>query len=153
MQLADGFARVVRDAPDERLERIMRTRMRRAVLDGIFWQMPQHVNRKAIAGADAVIRWEVTNAARGPDTYELTLKDGRCSSRRGATDIQPTVTVTLDAVELVKLATGNSDPMQAYFKGRLKLGGDIMFAAKLQVLFRIPGALRRQASSTVSSSQ
>jgi len=143
----------VRDAPDERLERIMRTRMRRAVLDGIFWQMPQHVNRKAIAGADAVIRWEVTNAARGPDTYELTLKDGRCSSRRGATDIQPTVTVTLDAVELVKLATGNSDPMQAYFKGRLKLGGDIMFAAKLQVLFRIPGALRRQASSTVSSSQ
>lgn len=153
MQLADGFARVVRNAPDERLERIMRTRVRRVVLHGIFWQMPQHVNRKALAGVDAVIRWEVTNAAGGPDTYELTLKDGRCSSRRGASNIEPRVTVTLDAVELVKLATGNSDPMQAYFKGRVKLGGDIMFAAKLQVLFRIPGALRRQPSSTVSSSR
>jgi hypothetical protein len=30
--------------------------------------------------------------------------------------------------------------MQAYFKGQIKLAGDIMVAAKLAALFRIPGA-------------
>jgi hypothetical protein len=28
--------------------------------------------------------------------------------------------------------------MQAYFKGRIKIGGDIMLAAKLAGLFRMP---------------
>jgi putative sterol carrier protein len=60
----------------------------------------------------------------------------------------------MDAVEFVKLATGNSDPMNAYFSGRVALAGDIMLAAKLQSLFRIPGRGRpRQSVSTVSSSR
>jgi putative sterol carrier protein len=49
------------------------------------------------------------------------------------------VTITAEAAELVRLATGNSDPMKAYFRGRIQLAGDIMFAAKLQTLFRVPG--------------
>ena len=39
--LADGFGRIVRDAPPERLEQLMRSPARRPVLDGIFWQMPK----------------------------------------------------------------------------------------------------------------
>jgi putative sterol carrier protein len=49
------------------------------------------------------------------------------------------VTITAEAAEFVRLATGNSDPMNAYFRGRIQLAGDIMFAAKLQSLFRVPG--------------
>ncbi len=49
------------------------------------------------------------------------------------------MTITADAAEFVRLATGNSDPMNAYFKGRIKLAGDIMLAARLQALFRVPG--------------
>jgi SCP-2 sterol transfer family len=47
--------------------------------------------------------------------------------------------VTMDAVEFLKLASGNLDPMQAYFKGRIELSGDIMVAAKLAQLFKMPG--------------
>ena len=39
--VADGFGRVVQNAPPERLEQLMRSPARKPALDGIFWQMPQ----------------------------------------------------------------------------------------------------------------
>jgi putative sterol carrier protein len=155
VQLAEGFAKVVRSAPDGRLEQVLRTPVRRAVLEGIFWQMPQHVNREAAAGMKATVRWRITHDADdGADVYELQIDDGRCRVRRGEGDTDPKVTITLDAAEFIRVATANSDPMQAYFKGRIKLEGDIMVAARLQALFRIPGRSRAaQSSSTVSASR
>jgi putative sterol carrier protein len=152
VQLAEGFARAVRSAPDERLEQVLRTPIRRAVLEAIFWQMPQHFDRKAAAGMTAAIRWHITG---GPaDTYELQIDNGRCRARRGEHDSEPRLTITLDAAEFVRLATGNSDPMQAYFSGRVALAGDIMLAAKLQSLFRVPGRTRPgQPVTTVSASR
>ncbi len=44
--------------------------------------------------------------------------------------------------------TGNLDPMQSYFKGQIKLSGDIMVAAKLATLFRFPGAPSANGDST-----
>jgi putative sterol carrier protein len=161
-QLAEGFASVVRNAPQDRLEQILRTPARRVVLAGIFWQMPQHIDRNAVKAVDATIRWRITSDSESTEVYELVLKDGRVRSRRGESGDDATVTLTLSAAEFVKLATGNSDPMQAYFKGRIKLAGDIMLAARLQTLFRIPGRGRSQPggsgstaqpSSTVSSSR
>lgn len=140
MQLADGFARLIRRAPDARLEQILRTPVRRPLLEGIFRQMPRHLDPAAAADLDATIRWRITHSARDAvDTYDLSIGDGRCSARRGESDEEPRVTITLDGAEFVKLATGNSDPMKAYFGGRISLAGDIMIAAKLQALFRIPG--------------
>lgn len=153
--LADGFARVIRGAPEGSLERVLKTPVRRAVLDGIFWQMPRHLSTKGTTGLTALVHWHIAPGQGGAaDTYELAFEDGRCRTRRGDSGGQPQLTITLDAAEFVRLATGNSDPMQAYFAGRIALGGDIMLAAKLQALFRIPGAGRpAQPSRTVSSSR
>jgi hypothetical protein len=107
--LAEGFARVVRGAPEERIEQFMHTPIRRVVLDGIFWQMPQHFDGKRAAGVSATIRWCITGRVDGgADVYDLRIADSRCSV------------------------------MQAYFKRRITLAGDIMLAAKLLALFRIP---------------
>jgi alkyl sulfatase BDS1-like metallo-beta-lactamase superfamily hydrolase len=154
-QVADGFARAVRRAPEGSLEQVLRTPVRRAVLEAIFWQMPQHFDRGAASGMDATIRWRITRPpAGGADTYELRIADGRCRARRGQGNRDPQLTITLDAAEFVKLATGNSDPMNAYFSGRVALAGDIMLGAKLQSLFRIPGRTQpRQPLSTVSESR
>ncbi len=162
-QLAEGVARFVRNAPQRRLEQILRTPVRRAVLEGIFWQMPQHFDHKAARTMDATIRWRITKGSEDrADVYELRIKDGRCRARRGERSAEPSVTITLSAGEFVRLATGSSDPMQAYFKGRIKLAGDIMVAARLQTLFRIPGRAEGsqrsgkadpQPSSTVSESR
>jgi putative sterol carrier protein len=155
IQLAEGFARAVRSAPEGRLEQVLRTPVRRPVLAAIFWQMPQHFDRKAAAGMDATIRWQITtDAGTARDTYELRIKDGRCRARRRENNTEPRLTITLDSAEFVRLATGNSDPMNAYFSGRVALAGDIMLAAKLGALFRIPGRNgARQPVSTVSASR
>ena len=141
VQAADGLARLVRRTPPEGIERIMRTPVRRLVLDAIFWQLPQHFDRTHSSGVSATIEWRITGRSDGGvDTYQVTVADGSCRARRGAGDPSPRVTISLDAAEFLRLATGNSDPMQAYFKGRIKLAGDIMVAAKLLQLFRIPSA-------------
>jgi putative sterol carrier protein len=141
-QLADGLAQLVRDTPPQRLEQLMRTPVRRVVLDGIFWQMPQHLDRRRAAGMRSSIRWRITGRSDGrADTYDLEVEDGRCLVTRGS-EIEPRVTITVDGAEFLRIATGNSDPMRAYFNGRLALAGDIMVAAKLVSLFRIPGGPR-----------
>jgi putative sterol carrier protein len=153
--LADGLARAVRSTPDEGLEQLMRTPVRRAVLEAIFWQLPQHFDSKGAAGTEATIRWRITGRPGGAaDTYELQIADGRCRVWRGEGNRDPRLTITLAAAELVRLATGNSDPMNAYFRGRVVLSGDVMLAAKLRSLFRIPGRTQpRQPVRTVSSSR
>jgi hypothetical protein len=129
--VTDGLARAVRGVPDDRLEQALRTPMRRVVLDGIFWQMPQHLDRTRASGVDVTVRWEVTGRSDGGvDTYDLVLGGGRARVRRGAQG---------DA----RLTIGGLDPMQAYYKRRIKLGGDIMLAAKLTALFRIPSTRPR----------
>jgi len=139
-QIADGVGRLVRDTSPERLEQLMRSPARRAVLDGIFWQMPRQLDAKQAAGVKTSILWNITGRSDdGVDSYLLTVADGQAHTARdpGATD--PRLTITMDGVELLRLISGNSDPMSAYFKGRIQLAGDIMVAAQLAQLFRMPG--------------
>jgi putative sterol carrier protein len=140
-QLAEGFTRVVRDAPPERIEQLMRSPARRPILDGIFWQMPRLLDTQRAAGLRSSIRWCITGRADGGvDTYQLEIEDGRSHVIRGTQGPNPQITITVDGAEFLRLASGNSDPMQAYFNGRLVLAGDIMVAAKLASLFRMPGS-------------
>ncbi len=142
-QFADGLASAVRNSPSERLERLMTSPARRVVLEAIFWQMPRHVDRERAKGLTSSIRWEITGRSDGkPDIYQLEFVDGVCHVVRGADGSTPKLTITVDGAEFVRLATGNSDPMQAYFRGRISLAGDVMMAAKASSLFRTPVAKR-----------
>lgn len=138
--LVGGFERLVRESPPQRLEQLMRSPARRALLDGIFWQMPRQVDASAAAGTNTAVKWVVTGRADGGhDVYHLLIEEGQARTERGDT-ADARLTVTLDGVEFLKLASGNSDPMQAYFTGRIQLSGDIMVAAKMAQIFRMPGA-------------
>jgi hypothetical protein len=147
-QVADGVSRLVGDADGDRLEWVMRSPIRRPVLDAIFWHMPRELDRRA-APPDATVRWRITcpadnadNADNAVSVYDLIFAGGGCRVARGAKGGEPRVTVTVDGAEFVRLVTGNSDALQAYFRGRLALAGDIMFAAKLVSMFRIPKGRR-----------
>jgi predicted lipid carrier protein YhbT len=138
-RLANGFTRAVRGAGPERIERVMKSPARLAVLEGIFWQIPQRFDSSRAEGIDAMVRWCITGRADGGvDTYELQISDRRCRVSHGYSGKRAQVTITLAGAELVQLAAGSSDPMQAYFKRRIKLSGDIMLAARLAKLFRAP---------------
>ena len=85
------------------------------------------------------IRWRITGRPDdGVDVYQLEVDRGQVKTVKGESG-EPKLTVTMDAVEFLKLASGNLDPMKAYFKGRIELSGDIMVAAKLAQLFKMPG--------------
>jgi putative sterol carrier protein len=141
VQVAERLARTVRGVSPERLEQVMRTPARRLVLDGIFWQMPQFLDRRRAAGLNSSVRWVITGRADGgTDVYDLVFSDGHGRAIRGGEEPPPRVTITVDGVEFLRIATGSSDPMRAYFAGRLAIAGDIMAAAKLVSLLRIPGA-------------
>ena len=144
--LAEGFGRVVRDVPAERLEQVMRSPARKPLLDGIFWQMPKQLDAEQSIGVTTAIRWDITGRTDGEiDIYLLLVDNGRARTSK-QTEGQPVagasaanLTITMDGVELLRLASGNLDPMQAYFKGRIQLAGDIMVAAKMAQMFRMPG--------------
>ena len=126
----------------------MRSPIRYPLLGAIFSQIPRHFDRDAGAGVDAIIRFVITGRADGrADIWDVVIEDGACRVQRPAQieAFSPRVTITTGGAEFVRLATGTLDPMKAYFKGQIKLGGDIFFAAKMQSLFRTPqgGAARR----------
>jgi hypothetical protein len=146
-QVAEGFASAVRNAPTERLDQLMRSPARRVLLETIFWQMPRHIDPHAARSMNCSIRWRITGRADGEaDVYDLEFIDGTCRVIRGPGVAPPKLTITVDGVEFLRLATGNSDPVKAYFTGRVALAGDVMVAAKASGLFRIPGVARRPAS-------
>ncbi len=140
-QIADGIGRMVREASPERLDQLMKSPARRAVLDGVFWQMPRQLDAKAAANVKTAIRWNITGRAdEGVDTYLLEVENGTARANRGIEGPEPKLTITMDGVEFLRLISGNSDPMAAYFKGRIQLAGDIMVAAQLAQIFKMPGA-------------
>jgi putative sterol carrier protein len=139
-EAAERAARIIRGASHEQLEQLMRSPLRRIVLEAIFWQMPRRIDKRKAAGTSASVRWEITGRRNDrADLYQLELDDGRCQVIRGGSGPDPQVTITLDGAEFLLIATGGSDPMSAYFSGRVVVAGDIMAAAKLGSVFVIPG--------------
>jgi putative sterol carrier protein len=146
-QVAEGVSRLVGDASEDQLEWVMRTPIRRVVLDAIFWQMPKQLDGRRAERVDATVRWRVTAAGSDTvDVYDLVLKEGECHVNRGSTTAEPRVTITIEGAEFLRLVTGNSDALQAYFNRRLALSGDIMFAAKLISMFRVPKGRRPKST-------
>ena len=95
---------------------------------------------KAAAHIKTTIRWNITGRHDdGVDTYLLEVDNGTASTNRGVQGPDPKLTITMDGVEFLRLISGNSDPMAAYFKGRIQLTGDIMVAAQLAQIFKMPG--------------
>jgi putative sterol carrier protein len=146
-RVGDRLARLVDRAPEGGVERFMRGPVRVVVVATIFQQMPRRIDRKRAAGLDATVRWQVEGETDGRvDVYDLVIADSRARVMRPATGApEPRLTITLTAPELLRIASGSSDAMQAYFGGRVKLAGDIMLAAKLVSLFRVPRRAPRPA--------
>ena len=141
---ADALANLARRTPGPVLRAAANPPVRRFVIAEIFRQMPRQMKPAANA-ADAVARWEITagDPARVIDTWYVRIEDGACRTSRkltGKPEPQPRVTFKLDALDLVKMASGAANPMQMFQSGRIKIAGDLFYAAQMQSMFRIPSA-------------
>jgi hypothetical protein len=141
--VADRVTRMVHEAPEERLVRLMRGPARRPILEGVFWGMPQRLDARRASGVDATVLWRIGGRPDGgTDDFRLLISGGTARTARGASEdsIRPVLTMKIDGVDFLKLITGELDPVRGYLGGRIELAGDIMFAAKLGGMFRMPKA-------------
>jgi hypothetical protein len=133
------LSKLVRNAPEARLEQLMRTPAGRVIIGGIVWQLPQQLDPSLPDGIDASIQLCVTTPQLPtPDTYSIVINQRRSRVTRGGSGASPHITVTVDSTELLRLLTGNSNPVRSYFTGKLKLTGDVMLAIRLVGQLQLP---------------
>jgi putative sterol carrier protein len=131
-------ARAVASATDEQLAEGMNSENRGLILDQVFERMEQHMKADATQAVDAVVLWKITGRPDGgEDVYEVIIKGGSATINKESTQ-SPRVTFTLDGVDFLKLVTGNVQGPELFMTGKLKLEGDMMFAATMPALFTIP---------------
>ena len=137
---AAEFARSVATTTDEQLAVGMRSELRSQILAEIFRRMEEHFDASKAQGVYAVLHWKITGAPGGAvDWYEAVIKDGTCKvSDRPSHPAR--VSFTVGDVEFLKLVTGNVEGPRLFMTGRLKIEGDLMFAAQVAGLFTIPRA-------------
>lgn len=137
---ATQIARVVRDAPDEALRAGMRGGIRELILEEIFRRFPEYAQGHRVADLDAVIGFKITGRADGgADRYRVVIRAGDVRAGKDL-DAEPRVTIVCDGADFLRLVTGNSNPVMGFITGKLKIKGDLGFAAQIPTLFRIPSA-------------
>lgn len=136
---AATLARLARRTPQPLLRAASLPPLRPLVIAEIFRRMPSEL-KKTAAIPDAVIRWRITGDEGGDpvETWYLVFEDGTCKTTTRTPDGEPRTTLTVSALDLLRLASGQEPPMAMFQSGRVKISGDLFFAAQLQGMFRIP---------------
>ncbi len=134
------FAKAVAETPEDQLAAgFANPDMRAMVLDGIFSQMETHFDGEKAGGTEAVIEWRILDKPGGGyDRYQVVVTGGTCAVEKDGGHA-PRVTFKLKPVDFLKLVTGSAMGPLMFMTGKLKIDGDLMFAATVQSLFRIPG--------------
>ena len=98
-------------------------------------KMPGAFLPEKAQGMDAVIQFVFTGSQAGE--WYASIKDGKCETAQGSSARKPTMTLTADSDDYIKLITGEMDPMQAFMQGKVKLQGDLNLAMKLTQMFKL----------------
>jgi hypothetical protein len=136
---ASELARLVDRTSERELRHRLIGGVREVALREIFRRMPEYLRPARAAGFEAVISWQITGAGgagrpESIDEYWLSVHDGRCtlvSPRR----TPPDISIRTDPTTLLRIVTGNEDPVLAVLKQRLTVRGDLAQAARLPKLF------------------
>ncbi|KZZ41239.1 MAG: SCP2 sterol-binding domain-containing protein [Saccharospirillaceae bacterium] len=96
----------------------------------IIETMNSKFNADAAAGLDLIFQFNIEDG----DTHHLIVKDGTCSVAAGEND-DANVTLIMNTDTFAGIASGETDGMQAFMSGQLRVEGDMMLATKLGELF------------------
>jgi putative sterol carrier protein len=135
---AEQLAAAVASATDEQLAEGMASESRELIVGEIFRRMAEHLNADSARDVSAVIHWKILDRPGGGyDHYEVVIENGSCTvSDEPARD--PRVTLSVQPVPFLKLVSGHVSGPELFITGKLKIKGDLLFAARVAGLFRIP---------------
>jgi putative sterol carrier protein len=104
-------------------------------ISDLMAKMPGAFIPEKATGLIAVVQFKFTGTE--PGEWNAIIKDGKCIVAEGVTQSKPTMTLTADSADYVKIFTGELDGMQAFMQGKIKLAGDLNLAMKLTQIFKI----------------
>jgi putative sterol carrier protein len=137
---AETFARIITRASTDQVQGVMvRPELRARMLDEIFRRMGDHLRADRAAHTNAVVHWRLTGGAGegGYDRYETIIADGTCTVNHERTQ-DPRVTITMHPVDFLRLITRNASAPLLFMTGKVKVKGDLGFAAGMTNLFDLP---------------
>ena len=138
---ASELARLVDQTSERELRHRLIGGVREIALREIFRRMPEYLRPARAAGFDAIVAWQITGAGGDgrPDDVDklwIRIRDGRCTvlaDQPEAADIS----IRTDPATLLRVVTGNEDPVLAVLKQRLSVRGDLALAARLTKIFAV----------------
>jgi putative sterol carrier protein len=135
---AATLARLARRTPDSLLRLATVPPLRAVVIGEVFRRMPSQLKRTS-APPDAVIRWDIGHRDRLESWY-LVFDQGVARTTTRSPEGTARTTLTVGALDFLRLAAGVEPPMAMFQSGRVRISGDLFFAAQLQSMFEIPVA-------------
>ena len=92
----------------------------------LMLNMPKAFLPEKAEGLDVVVQFNFTGKEAGD--WFATIRDGKCTIEQGVHS-SPTMTLTANSDEYIKVVTGELNGMQAYLQGKIKVAGDLTLAS------------------------
>lgn len=138
---ASELARLVDRTSERELRHRLIGGVREIALREIFRRMPEYLRPARAAGFDAVVAWQITGAGpaggqSGVDEFWIRISGGRCTLLDDQSE-DADISIRTDPATLLRVVTGNEDPVLAVLKQRLSVRGDLALAARLTKIFAV----------------
>ena len=121
------------------LEKVMASGFRPIVLGEIFRRLPEYVDAKRASEVDLAIGFRLLGNPSGEvERYVVRVSGGTATVTEGEEGDERDATVTCQAHDYLRLATGHLHPLTGVLKGQLKVKGDRAKALQLSSVIDIP---------------
>ena len=97
-----------------------------------FDTLPRRFVASAAKGMKAVYQFDISG--EGGARYQVIVNDGALDVQEGVHDT-PHVTFRMGAHDYIKLTNGEMDGRKAFMLGKMKIGGSMALAMKMQDIF------------------
>lgn len=97
--------------------------------------MPKAFLPEKAGEVEATIQFKLSGEGGGD--WAVTISEGTCSVEQGEAE-NPTLTLSAEADDYLKIITGKLNAMSAFAEGKIKLKGDLNLAMKMMSYFKLP---------------
>lgn len=102
-------------------------------VESVFQKMMQKFIPEKSVGMDAIIQFNLANE-EGDTSYWVQIQNENVELNEGVNS-EPQLTITANAEDYMQVVNGDTNAMQAFMSGKLKVDGQMALAMKLQSAF------------------
>ena len=138
----DDVATALKHADPDHVRKVMASGFRPVVLEEIFRRLPDFVNKRKADGLELTVAFKLEgNPAGEPERYVVRISGGAAQVSEGDEGSEARdATITCQAYDFLRLATGHLGAVTGVLRGQLKVRGDKAKALQLSSVVDFPKA-------------